>query len=271
MMLRYLLDQDRSREWRRQTALMQRLENQFVPKLSTEIYQATGEMVDHWKMTREVTIPRGFQSQIEEVYRQMVVAAATSFGVRIFEQAKFLGVHMERKEDFAQTMLMEAMKYLAREVIRERIGGVVMSTRANIIRAIARGFVEGLGQDEIADMIMEQAPQVSESRAKTIARTEVHGAANYGSLQAAKKAGVSVQKEWISAQDLRTRSIEAGDEWDHLNYDGTTAGMDEVFSFQSASGQRDSLQYPGDPSGAGGNVINCRCTMAFTVDLEALL
>jgi hypothetical protein len=87
MMPRYLLDQDRSREWRRQTALMQRLENQFVPKISTEIYQATGEMVDQWKMTREVTIPRGFQSQIEEVYRQMVVAAASSFGVRLFEQA----------------------------------------------------------------------------------------------------------------------------------------------------------------------------------------
>ena len=271
MMPRYLLDQDRSREWRRQTALMQRLENQFVPKLSTEIYQATGEMVDQWKMTREVTIPRGFQSQIEEVYRQMVVAAATSFGVRIFEQAKSLGVEMERKEDFAQNMLMEAMKYLAREVIRERIGGVVMTTRANIIRAIARGFVEGLGQNEIADMIMEQAPQVSESRAKTIARTEVHGAANYGSLQAAKKAGVSSKKEWLSAQDLRTRSIEAGDDWDHLTYDGTTVGMDEVFAFESAKGQRDLLQYPGDPSGAGGNVINCRCTMAFTVDLEALL
>lgn len=271
MMPRYLLDQNRSREWRRQTALMQRLENQFVAKLSTEIYQATADMVDRWKMTNEVTIPRGFQSEIEEVYRQMIVASATSFGVRIWEQGKALGLDLERKEDFAQTMLMEAMKYLAREVVRERIGGVVMTTRANIIRAIARGFVEGLGQDEIADMIMEQAPQVSESRAKTIARTEVHGAANYGALQAAKRAGVAHKKEWLSAQDLRTRSIEAGDDWDHLHYDGTTVGLDETFPFESKQGQRDALMYPGDPSGAGGNVINCRCTLAFTVDLEALL
>jgi uncharacterized protein with gpF-like domain len=250
---------------------MQRLENQFVAKLSTEIYKATGQMVDGWLLTKEVQIPRGFQSEIEDAYRQMIVAAATAFGVRIWQQGKSLGLELERKEDFAQTMLMEAMKYLAREVVRERIGGVVMTTRANIIRAIARGFVEGLGQNDIADMIMEQAPQVSESRAKTIARTEIHGAANYGSLQAAKRAGVASKKEWLSAQDLRTRSIEAGDDWDHLTYDGTTVGMDESFAFESTKGQRDILQYPGDPSGAGGNVINCRCTLAFTVDLDALL
>lgn len=271
MMPRYLLDPDRQREWRRQFALVQRLESPFVAKLSTEIFNATLIMVDNWKMTGEIITPRGFQAQIEDAYRQMVISATTAFGVRIWQQAKSLGVAVERKEDFAQTMLMEAMKYLAREVVRERIGGVVMTTRINIIRAIAKGFVDGLSIDEIADLIMKQALQISESRAKTIARTEIHGAANYGSWQAAKRAGVASKKEWLSAQDIRTRSIEAGDEWDHLKYDGTTVGMDETFSFQSSKGQRDALQYPGDPSGAAGNVINCRCTLAFTVDLEALL
>jgi len=250
---------------------MRRLENQFSVKLSTEIYQATGRMVDGWLLTSEVQFPRGFRAEIEDAYRQMIVAAATAFGVRVWQQGKSLGLALERKEDFAQTMLMEAMKYLAREVVRERIGGVVMTTRQNIIRAIARGFIEGLGQNDIADMIMEQAPQVAEYRAKTIARTEVHGASNYGALQAAKRAGVATKKEWLSAQDLRTRSIEAGDDWDHLTYDGTTVGMDEPFVFTSAKGQSDSIMYPGDPSGAAGNVINCRCTVAFTVDLDALL
>jgi uncharacterized protein with gpF-like domain len=228
-------------------------------------------MVDSWLLTSEVQLPRGFRAEIEDAYRQMIVAAATAFGVRIWQQGKSLGLALERKEDFAQTMLMEAMKYLAREVVRERIGGVVMTTRQNIIRAIARGFVEGLGQNDIADMIMEQAPQVAEYRAKTIARTEVHGASNYGALQAAKLAGVATKKEWLSAQDERTRTFDEGDNWDHLNFDGTTVGMDEPFVFSSAKGQQDTLQYPGDPSGAAGNVINCRCTVAFTVDLDALL
>ena len=269
--MRYLLDQNRAREWRRQTALMQRLENQFAAQLSTEIYNATTSMVDSWLQTGEVLMPRGYRAKLEETYRAMIVAAATSFGVRIWQQAKSLGVPLERKEDFAQTMLMEAMRYLAREVIRQRIGGVEMETRQNVIRAIARGYVEGLGQDEIADKITEAAPNISEMRARMIARTEVHGAANYGALEAAKKAGVSTRKEWLSAQDKRTRSFSEGDEWDHLNFDGTVVGMEESFVFTSKNGARDALQYPGDPTGAAGNVINCRCTLAFTVDLQALL
>lgn len=269
--MRYLLDQDRAREWRRQAALMSRLESQFVAQLSTDIYNATAEMVDHWRLTSEVVPPRGFRAKLDEAYRQMIVAAATSFGVRVWQQAKGLGIQVERKQDFAQTMLMEAMRYLAREVVRERIDGVEMTTRQEVIRAIARGYIDGLGQDDIADGIMEAAPQISETRAKTIARTEVHGAANYGSLQAAKQAGVSVKKEWLSAQDKRTRTFSEGDEFDHLNFDGTTVGMDETFAFTSRNGIRDALQYPGDPEGEAGNVINCRCTLAFPIDLDALL
>jgi len=269
--MRYLLDQDRSREWRRQFALITRLENQFVAGLSTEIYSATTTMVDGWRLTGEVLLPRGYRARLDETYRQMIVAAATSFGMRVWQQVKALGRPLEAKQDFAQIMLFEAMKYLAREVVRQRIDGVEMETRMNIIRAIARGYVDGLGQNDIADRIIETAPQISENRAKLIARTEVHGAANFGSLEAAKKSGVSVKKEWLSAQDKRTRAFEAGDEWDHLNFDGTTVGTEEPFLFSSSKGVRDALQFPGDPSGAAGNCINCRCTMAFPVDLDALL
>ena len=271
MMHRYLLDQDRSREWRRQTALMQRLENQFVPKLSTEIYQATADMVDRWKMTNEVTIPRGFQSQIEDIYRQMIVAAATSFGVRIWQQGKTLGIDLERKEDFAETMLREALRYIAGELIRDRITSVVRTTQNSIIKAISRGYVEGLGQKEIGDLIIDSAFRVSEARANRIARTEIHAAANFGAFEAAKRTGLTTKKEWLSAQDPRTRAFDRDDEWDHLHYDGTTVGMDETFFFESVKGKRNNLMYPGDPAGDEANVINCRCTLAFKVDLEALL
>jgi uncharacterized protein with gpF-like domain len=271
MMPRYLLDQDRSREWRRQTALMQRLENQFVPKLSTEIYQAIVDMVDRWIVTNEVTLPRGFRSQIEDIYRQMAVSAATSFGVRIWQQGKSLGLALERKEDFAETMLREALRYIGQEFIRKRIQGVVETTQNSIIKAITRGYLEGLDQKAIGNLIIESGTRVSQSRANRIARTEIHGAANFGAFEAAKRTGLPAKKEWLSTQDHRTRAFEREDEWDHLHYDGTTVGMDESFAFESVKGQRNLLQYPGDPSGSEGNVINCRCTLAFKVDIEALL
>jgi hypothetical protein len=270
-MPRYLLDQDRRREWKRQTALMKRIENQFAARLSTEIYDASEEMVERWLLTSEVLPARGFREKLEAAYREMITAATVSFGMRIWQQGKAHGLVFEKKQDFAEIMLFAAMKYLAREVIRKRIDGVEMETRMNIIRAIARGYVDGIGQNEIANRIMEIAPRISENRAKLIARTEVHGAANYGSLEAAKQTGVTTKKEWLSAADERTRSFDAGDEWDHASFDGTTVGNDESFAFTSAKGQSDSLMYPGDPSGAAGNVINCRCTLAFALDLDALL
>jgi len=250
---------------------MHRLENQFSVKLSTEIYQATGQMVDSWLLTSEVQLPRGFRAEIEDAYRQMIVAAATAFGVRVWQQGKSLGLALERKEDFAQTMTRLALQYIASELIQERITSVTNTTRSNVVNAIARGFLEGLGQNDIADLILDTGAQISQARAALIARTEVHGAANYGAVEAAKKTGVASKKEWLSAQDDRTRTIDEGDEWDHLNFDGTKVGMDEPFVFSSAKGQSDSIMYPGDPSGAAGNVINCRCTVAFTVDLDALL
>jgi uncharacterized protein with gpF-like domain len=270
-MPRYLLDQDRRREWKRQTALMKRLENQFAARLSTEIYDASEEMVERWLLTSEVLPARGFREKLEAAYREMITAATVSFGMRIWQQGKAHGLVFEKKQDFAEIMTSLALRYVASEMIRRRIVGVENTTRANIVDAIARGYSEGLGQRGIADLILDRIPSIAQFRANVIARTEVHGAANYGSLEAAKQTGVTTKKEWLSAADERTRSFDAGDEWDHASYDGTTVGNDESFAFTSTKGQSDSLMYPGDPSGAAGNVINCRCTLAFVLDLDALL
>lgn len=270
-MIRAWMDENRQREWRRQMALMERLENKFVASLSTGIYNASAEMISAWKITREVIPARGFRDKLEDIYKDMIVSSAVSFGVRIWQQGKSAGVDLEHKQDFSQFMMSEALRYLAREVIRRRIGGVEMETRQNIIRAIARGYAEGLGQDAIADMIMDTMEGISQWRARMIARTEVHGAANYGAYEAAKRTGLPMQKEWISAIDKRTRSLENGDEYGHLEFNGTKVGMDEAFVFTSKAGIEDRLMYPGDPNGAAGNVINCRCTTGFVVDTEALL
>ena len=94
-----------------------------------------------------------------------------------------------------------------------------------------------------------------------IARTETHGAANYGSDEAAKQTGLPLSREWISAQDERTRET-------HREANGTTTSMDGTFKVGDAE-----LAFPGDPDGGADypeEVINCRCTVAYIVDDEAL-
>lgn len=81
-----------------------------------------------------------------------------------------------------------------------------------------------------------------------IARTEVISASNYGAYEAIVQADVGGQKEWIATRDNRTRET-------HWNLDGEAVGINEKFS--------NGLEYPGDPSGEPGEIINCRCTIGW--------
>ncbi len=71
---------------------------------------------------------------------------------------------------------------------------------------------------------------------------------NFGSTATYKSAGVE-QKEYLAVQDDRTRDA-------HAEADGQIVGIDESFIVDG-----EELQYPGDPSGDAGNVINCRCSI----------
>ena len=67
-------------------------------------------------------------------------------------------------------------------------------------------------------------------------------------------------KEWISATDKRTRRKPAN-EYDHVEMDGKKITRYEKFNFNNG---KDFLDYPGDPTGEAGNVINCRCAISLT-------
>jgi hypothetical protein len=62
---------------------------------------------------------------------------------------------------------------------------------------------------------------------------------------------VAAGQEWISTRDERTRD-------DHADADGQVVTMGAPFEVGG-----EALLYPGDTGGDGGNVINCRCTVAF--------
>jgi uncharacterized protein with gpF-like domain len=56
-----------------------------------------------------------------------------------------------------------------------------------------------------------------------IARTETHFAYNYANQMAADNAGFDLEKEWMSAEDERTRP-------DHADADGQRVDLKEAFS-----------------------------------------
>jgi SPP1 gp7 family putative phage head morphogenesis protein len=225
-MARRLIDSNTRREVRRQGALLDKLTAQFRGRLQREIATAMREMVEHW------------------------------------EQAKARGLKLETKESFAQIMTRRALRFIEQEAIRRRITEVTETTRDQIIRAVRKGYEDGLGQRGTASYILDLVPQISSYRAEMIARTETHGAANYGSQEAAKQTGLPLSREWLAAADDRTRET-------HREANGQVVGMDEKFKVGDAE-----LMFPGDPEGPGEEVINCRCAVGYIVDeaaLEAML
>ena len=89
--------------------------------------------------------------------------------------------------------------------------------------------------------------------AERIARTEVIGASNRGSFEAAFRSGLSMQKGWLTSGLKGIRGS-------HLLY----GGMDfQNMDYEYNAG----LKYPGDPEAEDpGEVINCRCTIVYNVD-----
>lgn len=121
---------------------------------------------------------------------------------------------------------------------------VLNGLRSVLDQAIKEGWTEQERADAINASIKETMGQ-NKKNAKTIARTETHGAYEEGRYESIKETQPP-KKMWLESRDDKVRH-------EH-KIDGETVGFDEPFS--------NGLQYPLDPAGDAGNVINCRCTWA---------
>lgn len=151
----------------------------------------------------------------------------------------------------------EAGAWIARKVLKLQ-QEATRFTREQLSDAVVEGVRDatatGLSRSETIDQIKERITEIydfaANGRAERIARTEVIGASNAGSFQAMKQLG-AVKKEWITSRDSLVRET-------HDQMDGQQVKIGDPF--QSPDGGM--LQFPGDPSGAPGEIINCRCSYA---------
>ena len=121
--------------------------------------------------------------------------------------------------------------------------------KKQIRAAIQSGILRGKSIGEIANDLQRRIPDMSRKSALRAARTAMTGAQNGGrmdSYKAADDMGVEVRKRWVATKDDRTRKS-------HRRMDGETVDWDKPFS--------NGLMYPGDPSGPGAEVYQCRCTL----------
>ena len=178
----------------------------------------------------------------------------------LYERAIPLGV-----EFFAEEMVKALKQDATTEALIERILADWVGTRAfeqaasisAASRAVAQTALdlalrEGLGEAETARRIRGAVDSLSPSRARTIARTESHGAMMNAGAEGAAQLG-AIEKEWVAIEDDRTRET-------HVEADTQKVPMNSTFLVGSAS-----LRFPGDPdAGAPEETINCRCAVAYS-------
>jgi hypothetical protein len=271
-------------EQRRQERLLILMERRFGRLLAAEVARASRVMLQQYEATGSApSLPLDHVQIMAQIYQQMTLMAVEVFGGRILNQgvekahpytvdggksftfAIGTGLRVETKS-FADFFRRLAADYIGREAIRRRITSVSETTRTAIITQITRGQSEGLGTESIAKLISDAIFGVSRQRGALIARTETHGAANYGADGAARATGLNLRKEWVSAEDARTRNS-------HRFANGQIVDMDQPFRINIPLDQRviggdefELMMIPGDPSASAGNVINCRCVISHLVD-----
>ncbi len=153
------------------------------------------------------------------------------------------------------------LRNFARTEAADRITSITGETRKQALRIIKatidKGVEEGIGALRIAENIEKQLNAVlipmNYWRALRIARTEVIGAANLGSMVGARDTGEEMEKRWISMIDNKTRP-------DHIEMNGRRVGLHDKFDVGGVM-----MDYPGDQTAPPEQVINCRCTVAFKV------
>lgn len=141
------------------------------------------------------------------------------------------------------------------EAAARKVQAISNTTRAQLRRSIAAAREEGLGTGGVAKRIRDDlGGTIARARSHVIARTETHQAANAAQHFAAESLGRDdMKREWISAEDERTRD-------DHAAANGQVVGLEQPFTVGGVS-----LMYPGDMGGPPEQVINCRCTTGYIV------
>ncbi len=259
-MLNLRTESARKREAAQQVRLSLTLERPFVKQLRAEFARvakaaAKEARTQHAVSDHMVEHRRRLASIFARHYRIVARAFITRVADAVSKSARIVG---ERKDDpRVPALSIEAAAVMADlwpklgHIINRRAAQVAETTDDIIRRKVTVGLRDGATWADIARDVEDSG--LNSLRAQTIAATEVHGATQAATNEAAGSLGLALNKQWVSVEDEHTRL-------DHVEANAQEVGFDGTFTIGGAP-----MAYPGDPSGPPEQVINCRCATVFNV------
>lgn len=185
---------------------------------------------------------------IESLYRTVGPNWAAHTGVHRMKALKPMG--------FSERIVQLMKDYYGIDLFLDAVQ-ITQYTKDVISKVLVMAAEQGWGFDDIVKELRGNS-ELSDMRARRIARTETVTSANGAAIINAKETGLQMKKTWISIVDKRTRHS-------HLNVNGDSVDLDAAFNVNGTH-----MQQPGvrtQPDGTpvpGDEVINCRCTVGFT-------
>lgn len=138
---------------------------------------------------------------------------------------------------------------------------IVAGVRDRVAAIMLEALTEGYSVPDTAALLQATLELDAVWQATMLARTDLISLSNAASHKAAAELEEGPKfKIWLSAGDDRVRPT-------HVEANGQVQPIDMPYRLSDDA----ELQYPGDPAGPDGEVINCRCVSVFTDTATATL
>lgn len=139
----------------------------------------------------------------------------------------------------------------------EMVGGIGDTTRERLASLLSDAYANGDGIDDVVAALQDESNGAfGDARAENIARTEIVGGSNFGTLDGYKQSGVVDNKGWMATPGTQ------GSRESHEDLDGVEIGIHEVWTDRATGA---TAQHPGgfgDPA----SDCNCRCSIYAAID-----
>ena len=245
-------------DWQKQHSIYERKAYRIVQKHISDIIKRLPKNASLYTYEVEVDVAI-MREDIVKMYRELYQTIGIDYGNKI---NKTLEKTKKANVLFNNELLKEILLFLSSD------GGVrITSVRDTLVADVIKSIQKSLGENgTVIDLrnaiqsIIEKNQTFYKWQSLRIARTETTTASNFAAIKTAEQSDLVLDKIWISVQDNRTRITP----YDHFDMNNQKQELNKPFFVGG-----ENIQYPGDANASAGNVINCRCTIAFVPRRDA--
>lgn len=244
-------------EWKQFDDLSRTYENRYTPIFKKALMDGLSGVIDTANV--DSISPELFNFEpLKESLKEAFQLVGVNFGIRTINQQKsYINYQFKAETDYRNILKEDMLLYFEGDyasILAQIDGNTDEIIRIVSSRVFQQAVEEGWGVAKLRRGLIAQFGSRMESRARTIARTELLRAAsvgdNNGINRIAQETGKRVQSTWIPTFDNSARDF-------HMSMRvGTIVKGVQTY----VSGEGNPLKYPRDAAAPASETVNCRCS-----------